>query len=124
MLLILAYTLRQSWGWRPRANEKSFQLFAWVLLLAAAAALGGMLGRSALGGLPAPAGYLVGGLLAGLPVLWLAGTNRPDWRWGRKQAVAFVGICALAFVYFYPIWTGISLDTADYLRHMWLKSWI
>ena len=122
VMLTLAYVLRESWDWKPQ--DKSVQLFLWILLLAAAATLGGMLGRSALGALPPAAGYGLGALVAGLPVLWLATTNQLDWRWGRKQAVVFVGLCVLAFVYFYPIWTGVGLDSADYLRHMWLKSWI
>lgn len=122
VMLALAYALRVSWGWRPK--DASVQLFLWILLLAAAVALGGMLGRSALGNAPAAAGFSLGGLLTGLPVLWLATTNQLDWRWGRKHVVAFVWLAALAFVYFYPIWTGVGLDSADYLRHMWLKSWI
>jgi dolichyl-phosphate-mannose--protein O-mannosyl transferase len=122
VMLTLAYVLRDSWNWKPK--DKSAQLFIWILLLAAAASIGGMLGRSALGALPAFAGYGLGALLAGIPVLWMAGTNYLDWRWGRKQVVVFMGLCVLAFIYFYPIWTGIGLDTADYLRHMWLKSWI
>ncbi len=122
VMLALAYALGESWNWRPK--DASVQLGIWILMLAAAVTLGGLLGRSLLGTQSAVVGFSLGGLLAGLPVLWLATTNQVSWRWGRKQTVVFVGLCALAFVYFLPIWTGIGLDAADYLRHMWLKSWI
>jgi dolichyl-phosphate-mannose-protein mannosyltransferase len=122
VIIALAYMLNDSLRWRPR--DTSGQLLIWILLLAAAAAIGGMLGRSLLGQAPGPVGFGLGSLLAGLPVLWLALTDQVQWRWGKRQVAAFIGLTALAFVYFYPIWTGIGLDPADYLRHMWLRSWI
>ena len=69
-------------------------------------------------------GYGLGGALAVAPVVWLALSPRLAWTWSRKQVVVFIGVCALAFVFFYPVWTGIGLDPADYLRRMWLRSWI
>lgn len=123
VFLALALALRDYWHWRPK--DPAGQVLIWIFLLAGAVTIGAMLGRSALGMLPGMVGYGAGALLAGLPVIYLAFGNQPKgWRWGRKQVTVFLGICVLAFVYFYPIWTGVGLDTADYLRHMWLRSWI
>lgn len=122
VILALAYALRENWYWRPR--DTSAQLLFWILLAGAGAAIGGLLGRSLLGTYPAAVGFGLGAALAAGPVVWLALTNQVRWRWGKKQTIVFLGLTALAFVYFYPVWTGLSLGSADYLRHMWLKSWI
>lgn len=120
VLLALAYAGGQSWQWRPK--DASLQLFAWVLLIAAAGGLGGLLGSSLLGS--TATGFPVGTVLAALPVLWLVVANVRGLTWGQKQVIAFVGIVALAFVYFYPIWTGVGLSSEDYYRRMWLRSWL
>lgn len=123
VFIALAVALRDYWHWRPK--DTSAQVLVWILLFAGAATVGAMLGRSAIGMLSGIVGYVAGGLLAGLPVIYLALGDQPKgWRWGRRQVSVFLGICVLAFIYFYPIWTGVGLDTADYLRHMWLRSWI
>ncbi|MSU75901.1 phospholipid carrier-dependent glycosyltransferase [Patescibacteria group bacterium] len=123
VFIALAVALRDYWHWRPK--DTSAQVLVWLLLFAGAVTVGALLGRSALGMLPGLVGYGLGGLLIGAPVAWLVFNDWPKgWRWGRKQVVVFFGICVLAFIYFYPIWTGIGLNTADYLRHMWLRSWI
>ena len=120
VILALAYALGSNWYWRPK--DPWPQAAAWLGLLAANGVLGGLLLRSALGG---SAGWFTAGtLLAGGATLWWALTKRPDWRWGKKQGVAFIALALLAFVYFYPVWTGVGLDAADYARRMWFKSWI
>lgn len=121
-IIALAYALRESWLWKPK--DPSVQLFGWFILFGAAAAMGGLFGRSLLGTTPVAISFTAGALLAGIPIIWLAVTNALPWRWGKKQAVAVIGLALLAFVYFLPVWTGIGLDPADYYRHMWLRSWI
>lgn len=124
VILLLAYWLGRSWEWRPRDPWPQAPL--WFLLFLAIGALGGLLGRSAHGFIPVPTGVAItlGILLAVAPVIWLAMTNRLGWRWGRKQAAAFIYLAVLAFIYFYPVWTGLGLEVQDYQRRMWLRSWI
>ncbi|MDP9211808.1 MAG: phospholipid carrier-dependent glycosyltransferase [bacterium] len=120
VILALAYALGQSWQWRPK--DPWPQSLVWLGLMAANGVLGGLLLRSAFGG--DVVWFTVGTLLAGGATLTWALTNRPRWRWGRKQSLAFLVLALLAFVYFYPVWTGVGLDVTDYARRMWLKSWI
>jgi dolichyl-phosphate-mannose--protein O-mannosyl transferase len=43
-------------------------------------------------------------------------------RWApRLTAVVFVIAAAILFVYYFPIWTGISIDRAGYYNRMWLQ---
>jgi dolichyl-phosphate-mannose--protein O-mannosyl transferase len=43
-------------------------------------------------------------------------------RWApRLTAVLFVIAAAILFVYYFPIWTGISIDRAGYYDRMWLQ---
>ena len=54
--------------------------------------------------------------------------NRLDPAWRRENAIRFVGIflvLAVAMsIFFWPLWTGLSIDY-NYLRaHWWLPSWI
>ena len=43
-------------------------------------------------------------------------------RWApRTVAVVFVAAAAILFVYYFPIWTGISIDRAGYYARMWLQ---
>ena len=49
-------------------------------------------------------------LLSVAPVLWLALTKRISGRWGKRQAITFLWLAGLTFVYFLPVWTGIGLD--------------
>ncbi|MEX2043371.1 MAG: phospholipid carrier-dependent glycosyltransferase [Patescibacteria group bacterium] len=124
VILLLAYALGRSWEWRPR--DPWPQAVGWFLLIGATGILGTLLGQSLHGIVPVPSGVAVtlGTLLAVVPVFWLAVTRRIGWRWGKKQAVAFLWLALLAFAYFYPVWTGLPLDVQDYGRRMWLKSWI
>ena len=120
MFLALAYSLDQSWRWKPK--DVSVQLFGWMLLVAAAAALGGLLAASATG--TAGLWFGVGAFVGALPIIGFAVLHIGKLTWGQKQVISFVAVAALAFIYFYPIWTGIGLSSADYYRHMWLKSWL
>jgi dolichyl-phosphate-mannose-protein mannosyltransferase len=124
VILLLAYVLGRSWEWRPR--DPWPQAVGWFLLIGATGIMGTLIGQSLHGIIPGPAGFTVtlGTLLSVAPAFWLAATRRSDWRWGRKQAVAFLWLTILAFVYFYPVWTGLGLDVQDYGRRMWLRSWI
>ncbi|HEY8108582.1 MAG TPA: phospholipid carrier-dependent glycosyltransferase [Patescibacteria group bacterium] len=124
VILALAYALGRSWEWRPA--DPWPQAVGWFLLIGATGVMGTLLGQSFGGLVPVPAGVSVtlGALAAVIPVFWLAATRHLGWRWGKKQAVAFLWLTVLAFVYFYPVWTGLGLDVQDYNRRMWLKSWI
>jgi Gpi18-like mannosyltransferase/predicted membrane-bound dolichyl-phosphate-mannose-protein mannosyltransferase len=43
-------------------------------------------------------------------------------RWApRTVAVVFVAAAAILFVYYFPVWTGISIDRAGYYARMWLQ---
>jgi Gpi18-like mannosyltransferase/predicted membrane-bound dolichyl-phosphate-mannose-protein mannosyltransferase len=43
-------------------------------------------------------------------------------RWApRLVAVVFLTVAAILFVYYFPIWTGISIDRAGYYQRMWLR---
>jgi predicted membrane-bound dolichyl-phosphate-mannose-protein mannosyltransferase/Gpi18-like mannosyltransferase len=43
-------------------------------------------------------------------------------RWApRLVACVFVGAAAILFVYYFPIWTAISIDRAGYYARMWLQ---
>jgi Gpi18-like mannosyltransferase/predicted membrane-bound dolichyl-phosphate-mannose-protein mannosyltransferase len=43
-------------------------------------------------------------------------------RWApRLVAVVFLAAAAILFVYYFPIWTGISIDRAGYYDRMWLQ---
>lgn len=130
VILLLAYALGRSWQWRPR--DPWLQAIGWFLLFGAAGVMGTLLGQSAAGllpwlgaaAMPKVVAAPVGAVLAAAPVFWLAATRRFGWRWGKKQTVAFLWLALLAFVYFYPVWTGVALDVQDYGRRMWFKSWI
>lgn len=121
-IIALAYALHQSWLAKPK--DASFQLFCWILLAVAGATLGGLLLRSWLALLPAGFAFLLGAVLVAGPIAWLALADFRGWRWGRKLVLAFMGLAAVTFIYFYPVWTGLSLAPTDYYRHMWLRSWI
>lgn len=121
-IIALAYVLNLSWQWRPKDN--SLQVFGWAVLAGAAALLGGLLGRSVYATSSDALAFGVGAALVVLPLVYFALANVRGLRWGQKQVVVFMGIVALAFVYFLPIWTGIGLSPEDYYRHVWLKSWI
>lgn len=129
VILLLAYALGRSWEWRPR--DPWPQAVGWFLLIGSTGVFGTLLGKSLAGILTdsgesaaSAAVVVLATLAAAAPVFWLAATRRGDWRWGRKQAVAFLWLALLAFVYFYPVWTGLGLDVQDYGRRMWFKSWI
>jgi Gpi18-like mannosyltransferase/predicted membrane-bound dolichyl-phosphate-mannose-protein mannosyltransferase len=43
-------------------------------------------------------------------------------RWApRLVAVVFLAAAAILFVYYFPIWTAISIDRAGYYQRMWLQ---
>lgn len=43
-------------------------------------------------------------------------------RWAlRLVAAAFLATAAVLLVYYFPIWTGISIDRAGYYARMWLR---
>ncbi len=52
-------------------------------------------------------------------------TILPDFapaRWAlRAVAVVFLAAAAILFIYYFPIWTGISIERAGYYRRMWLQ---
>ncbi len=121
-IILLAYVLNLSWQWRPKDN--SAQVFGWAILAGAGALLGGLLGRSVYASSGDALAYGAGALLVVLPLVYFAVANVKGLRWGQKQVIVFMGIIALAFVYFLPIWTGIGLSPDDYYRHIWLKTWI
>ncbi len=75
------------------------------------------------------AGLLPSAALALLAIYLLATEiapgSLPDFepaRWApRLVAVLFVIAAVSLFVYYFPIWTGISIDRAGYYRRMWLQ---
>jgi dolichyl-phosphate-mannose-protein mannosyltransferase len=58
------------------------------------------------------------------------GENVKMCRWApRLVAVAFLGTAAILFIYYFPIWTAISIERAGYYHRMWfqgpgLRNWI
>jgi dolichyl-phosphate-mannose--protein O-mannosyl transferase len=43
-------------------------------------------------------------------------------RWApRVVAVVFLASVAILFMYYFPIWTGISIDRDGYYKRMWLR---
>lgn len=134
VMVALAYALSDRWyGVAPRlsqsrqptsAPEGALGVFAWGLLIATGAVLGGLLGRSLLGQASVVVGFGVGGIAMGGLLVWLMQTRLGKLTSGQKQVLAFLGIVALVFIYFLPVWTGIGLDTADYNRRMWIRSWV
>lgn len=121
MIIAVAYLLHRIWRAAPK--DTALQAALWIPLLGIGGFMGSLLMRSAFGGLPTLVAFVVGSLLFVVPVVAAASTERFG-SWGRKQAVVALGIIALAFVFFYPVWTGVGLSPADYYRHMWLHSWI
>lgn len=121
VIMSLAYALTRGWFWQPR--DTSAQVFLWTLLLVGGGVLGGLLGRSLFGS-TSFAAYAGGALAVVLPMAGLIAGEIRGLRWGQKQTIAFMGLVALAFVYFYPLWTGLPLDTADFRLRLWLRSWI
>lgn len=66
--------------------------------------------------LPAlPAGVLA----VAVTLARLAGGGRV----GRLFVLAYLAAVALAFAYFYPIWSGVPLAEASFESRMWLPSW-
>jgi dolichyl-phosphate-mannose-protein mannosyltransferase len=60
-----------------------------------------------------------GALSVGSLVVWA-------WRKGaawRATAIAYVAIVVAAFVFFYPIWTGLPLTPQAFEWRIWLESW-
>jgi Gpi18-like mannosyltransferase/predicted membrane-bound dolichyl-phosphate-mannose-protein mannosyltransferase len=55
----------------------------------------------------------------------LASDSLPDLapaRWApRTVAIVFVAAAAILFIYYFPIWTAISIDRAGYYQRMWLQ---
>jgi dolichyl-phosphate-mannose--protein O-mannosyl transferase len=50
----------------------------------------------------------------------VADLARPRWA-PRLVAVVFLAVAAIVFVYYFPIWAGISIDRAAYYNRMWLR---
>lgn len=122
VMVLGAWVLGRSWDWKPR--DPSVQVTLWTLLLVAIAGVGGLLGRSVFGDLGAVPAFMIGAAVPAIATMWFALGDFKQLHWGQKQAIAFIGLVALTFIYFYPVWTGVGLSPADYYRHMWLKSWI
>ena len=120
VFLALAYAGGRSWEARPK--DLSAQLFGWVLLTAAIAAVAGMLGWSLAGN--AVGGLIAGGVVGAVATMTFAGISVGKLSWGQKQVIAFVALAVLVFGYFLPIWTGIPLDPTDYGHHLWLRRWL
>jgi dolichyl-phosphate-mannose--protein O-mannosyl transferase len=74
-------------------------------------------------------GLFPGAALALLAIYLLAVEIAPDSlpdlepeRWAARLVVAvFVGAAAILFIYYFPVWTGISIDRASYYTRMWLQ---
>jgi len=48
--------------------------------------------------------------------------DRQGWR--REVAAGIVLLIALAFIYFFPIWTAVEIPVGAYYQRMWFTSWI
>lgn len=120
VIFSLAFALNHWWEERPREGT---DVFIWSVVTCAAAVLGGLLWRSWWPSEAPVLGFINGAALAVLPPLYLAFSQkkRPV---HAKHIAAFGWVVLLSFVFFYPVWTGLSLLPDDYYRHMWLKSWI
>jgi dolichyl-phosphate-mannose--protein O-mannosyl transferase/Gpi18-like mannosyltransferase len=82
-------------------------------------------------------GTMLGGAVAALAAYLLAADVVPSMaenfkahRWApRLVAVMFLGAAAILFIYYFPIWTAISIERAGYYHRMWfqgpgLRNWI
>lgn len=82
-------------------------------------------------------GAMLAAMLSGMSVYLLVADVAPFFaenvkahRWARRfVAVVFIGTAAILFIYYFPIWTAISIDRAGYYHRMWfqgpgLRNWI
>ncbi|RMH66236.1 MAG: hypothetical protein D6676_05965, partial [Cyanobacteria bacterium J003] len=57
-----------------------------------------------------------------LALVWEASRDWGDWaRWART---AVLGVVVGGFLYWLPLYLGLPLTPQDFLRRMWLPSWI
>lgn len=55
-------------------------------------------------------------VLAGWVTMWWRGNNPGKW-----LCVSFLAVALVLFVYFFPVWTGLSIQRAGYYARMWLQ---
>ncbi len=101
--LALAAVLYECWEGRTQFWEQA----AMLLTLAPVFFLG--LGPAL--GVP---GFAV--ILAGWAAMWWRGNNPGKW-----LCVSFLAVALVLFVYFFPVWTGFSIQRAGYYARMWLQ---